>query len=274
MLSRRNFLGQLSAAATTYAWTNKVHSEVPTPLSTDPQNPAPEGVGNSLWKSYGRIVLQHLQDSTIVQDGFIIGQQQYADCAFSFECRAPHGESDVQIWGGIKCRDRDSRYVFALRGGNNDHLYLARYGADGAARFLGIAPLDFHPVPEKWYTLRAVTRGNRILIFLNQETIPRINVIDDEAPWSEGGVSLGGGWLPAEFRNVKASALSAAEASAVDILGSDVWAAPKPDKAKLRADRRKAYLPWRVNRKCSIPRLSPRLSGLFDVYRIVPTIAR
>jgi hypothetical protein len=243
MLSRRNFLGQLSAAATTYAWTTKVHAEVPSHPSADLQNAAPEGAGNSLWKSYGRIVLQHRQDSTIVQDGFIIEQKQYVDCEFSFECRTPKGVSDVQIWGGIKCRDRDSRYVFALRGGNNDHLYLARYGADGAARFLGIAPLDFHPVPEKWYTLRAVTRGSRILIFLNQESIPRINVIDDEAPWFEGGVSLGGGWLPAEFRSVNASALSAAEASAMDVLGNDVWAAPRPDKAKLRADRRKAYLP-------------------------------
>jgi beta-galactosidase len=68
-------------------------------------------------------------------------------------------------------------------------------------------------------------------------------VIDDEAPWAEGGVSLGGGWLPAEFRNVKASALSAGDASGIDALGNAVWSAPKPDKGKLRADRRNAYLP-------------------------------
>jgi hypothetical protein len=187
--------------------------------------------------------LQHLQDSLIIQDGFTIEQRQYGDCEFSFDGRAPHGVPEVQIWSGIKCRDRDSRYVFALRGGNNDDLYLARYGADGAARFLGIAPLHFHPIPGDWYTLRAVTRGNRILIFLNQERTPRINVVDDEAPWAEGGVSLGGGWLPAEFRGVKANTLSAEDASAVDALGDGVWKTPKADKNQLRAQQRGAYLP-------------------------------
>ena len=29
---------------------------------------------------------------------------------------------------------------------------------------------------------------------------------DDEAPWTEGSVSLGGGWLPVEFRSVTVSA--------------------------------------------------------------------
>jgi hypothetical protein len=242
MLSRRRFIGQVSAA-TAYAWTNKAHAEVPGSLpGTDP-NPTSPGAGAAPWKSYGRIALQDLQSSVIVQDGFTIEQRTYGDCDFSFEGRAPQGTPEVQIWSGIKCRDRDSRYVFALRGGNNDHLYLARYGADGAAKFLGIAPLDFHPIPGDWYTLRAVTRGNRFLFFVNGETTPRINVVDDETPWAEGGVSLGGGWLPAEFRNVKANALSAADASYIDALGDAVWQAPKPDKSQLRAKQRQAYLP-------------------------------
>ncbi len=243
MLSRRRFLGQVSAAATAYALTNTANAEMLGSLSATLPNPASPETGNALWKSFGRIVLQHLQDSTIIQDGFTIEQQQYGDCDFSFDGRAPQEVSEVQLWAGIKCRDRDSRYVFALRGGNNDDLYLARYGADGAAKFLGIAPLDFHPIPGDWYTLRAVTRGDRILIFVNQETTPRISVIDDEAPWAEGGVSLGGGWLPAEFRNVKANALSAADASAIDALVGSVWTAPKIDKRQLRATRRDAYLP-------------------------------
>ena len=90
------------------------------------------------WKSYGRIVLQHLQESVIIQDGFTIEQTMRGDCEFSFAARAPQETSQVQVWAGIKCRDRDSRYVFALRGGDNDDLYLAGYGADGAAKFLGI----------------------------------------------------------------------------------------------------------------------------------------
>jgi hypothetical protein len=212
------------------------------------------------WKSHGRIVLQHLQDSLIIQDGFTIEQRQYGDCEFSFDGRAPHGVPEVQIWSGIKCRDRDSRYIFALRGGNNDDLYLARYGSDGAARFLGIAPLHFHPVPGDWYTLRAVTRGNRILVFLNQERTPRINVVDDEAPWAEGGVSLGGGWLPAEFRNVKANALSGEDASAIDVLGDGVWKTPKADKNQLRSQQRRAYRPAELQ-PLDQPRVTCPLDG-------------
>jgi hypothetical protein len=242
MLSRRRFLGQVSAA-TAYAWTNKVQAEAPASLSPFLQSSTSAEPRAGTWKSYGRIVLQHLQDSTIVQDGFIIEQRMYGDCELSFEGRAPHGVSEVQIWGGIRCRDRDSRYVFAVRGGDNDHLYLARYGPDGAAKFLGIAPLPFHPVPGEWYTLRVVTRGSRILIFLNNDSTPYINVIDDEAPWSEGGVSIGGGWLPAEFRNVKSNGLSAEDASVVDALGNSVWTAPKLDKNQLRNRQRNAYLP-------------------------------
>ena len=173
----------------------------------------------------------------------MIAQKPWSDCEFSFAARAPQDTSQVQIWAGIKCRDRDSRYVFAVRGGNNDDLYLARYGADGTARFLGIAPLGFHPEPGDWYELRAVTRGSRLLIFLNQEMIPRINVVDDEAPWNEGGISLGGGWLPAEFRGITVDSLSPSRASAIDALGDAVWEAPKEDKQQLRLHQRAAYRP-------------------------------
>lgn len=242
MLSRRRFIGQVSAA-TACAWTNKAHTEVTGSLSSTHPNPTSAGTEAAPWNSYGRIVLQHLQNSVIVHDGFTIEQRTYTDCDFTFDARAPQGTPEVQIWSGIRCRDRDSRYVFALRGGNNDDVYVARYGPDGAAKFLGIAPLDFHPVPGDWYTLRAVTRGNRLMIFLNQETIPRVNVVDDEAAWAEGGASLGGGWLPMEFRGVKSNALSVGDASAIDRLGDAIWKAPKVDKSQLRERQRQAYLP-------------------------------
>jgi beta-galactosidase len=260
MLSRRTFLARISAATAACAWTSRAGADVPALLLGALQSHASPAAESSLWKSYGRIVLQHLQDSIIVQDGFTIEHRQYGDCDFSFDGRAPQGTPEVQIWSGIKCRDRDSRYVFALRGGNNDDLYLARYGADGAAKFLGIAPLDFHPVPGEWYTLRAVTRGKRILLFLNQETTPRINVVDNDAPWTEGGVSLGCGWLPSEFRNVKSKALAAGDSSAIDALGDAVWTAPTVDKEALRTHQRDAYLPAEVT-LLDQPRMAFPLDG-------------
>jgi beta-galactosidase len=259
MLSRRRFIGQFSAT-TAYALTNKAHAAIPASLADSTPSLAPASVDITQWKSCGRIVLQHFQHSVLIQDGFLIGQQTLGDCDFSFEARAPRDAPEVQIWGGINCRDRDSRYVFALRGGNNEHLYLARYGADGAAKFLGIAPVDFHPVPGEWYALRAVTRGKRLLIFVNQETTPRINVVDDEAPWTEGGVSLGGGWLPAEFRNVKANALSTSSAAEIDALGDAVWQPASVDKAELRVRQRNAYRPVEL-RSLDEPRVSFSLDG-------------
>jgi hypothetical protein len=82
MLSRRKFLGQISVASA-YAWTNNVHGQMPVSLSSVLRSPASPDAQTALWKSYGRIVLQHLQDSTIIQDGFTIGQRMYVDCDFS-----------------------------------------------------------------------------------------------------------------------------------------------------------------------------------------------
>jgi beta-galactosidase len=242
VLTRRSFLGQISAASAC-AWSNGVHAAELGSFGGIFQDQTLPGSLSDQWKSFGRITLQRLQNSVVIQDGFAIEQKPRTDCEFSFFARAPHEEPEVQIWAGIKCRDRDSRYVFALRGGDNDHLYLARYGPDGGARFLGIAPLEFHPEPGTWYQLRAVTRGNRLLIFLNQEAIPRINVVDDDVTWNEGGISLGGGWLPAEFRDVTVNSLSSQCTSAIDGLGDTTWQRPRADKQHLRAQQRDAYRP-------------------------------
>jgi hypothetical protein len=184
----------------------------------------------------------------ILQDGFAVASERWKDGEFHFEARAPKGAEQVQIWAGIRCFGRNRRYVFALRGGNNDDLYLARYAPDGGIKFLGIAPLDFHPEPGKWYTLRAVARKNRFQIYLNDEALPRINVVDDSALWSEGSISLGGGWLPAEYRDVQARALTQTDITAIDALKDRVWSQPATglDWERRRPPQRAAYHPVKV----------------------------
>lgn len=206
---------------------------------------AGDATSNS-WTSYGRIILHRLPSSVIVQDGFAVEQKAWSDCSYSFEARAPKDAEQVQIWAGIRCRDRDCRYVFALRGGDNDDLYIARYGPDGDARFLGIAPLNFHPEPGTWYRIRAISRGNRLLIYLNSEELPRVNVVDSDAPWSEGGVSIGNGWLPTEYRSIRVEELTAKDRRALDALSDAVWQATKPDQESRRAQQRAAYRPIRI----------------------------
>jgi hypothetical protein len=258
MLSRRRFLGQWSAAALLTA-SRRLFSRTSLGLIDSKSNLSPSEFVKRQWQPYGRIALKVLGDSVTINDGYLAHQDRQKDCEFSFQARMPAGSDEVQIWAGIRCRDRDSRYVFALRGGNNDHLYLARYAPDGGAKFLGIAPLEFHPEPGTWYTLRAVTAGDRLQVYLNEEAVPRINIRDVDASWNEGSVALGGGWLPVEFRDIRIEALSASRSAAIARLGDTVWTPPASNKLKLRAEQRVAY------RAASLPALdSPRIEFSLD----------
>src|ERR1700677_667404 len=160
------------------------------------------------WNAIGRAGIQAGPDSAIIEGGYVVDARVFGDSEITFRARAPVGVAQVQIWGGFHYRDRDSRYVFALRGGNDNDLYLARYAPNGGIKFLGFAPLDFKPVPGAWYQLRIVTLGSRIQIYLGHETLPRLNVVDKNASWDQGGVCLGGGWLPAEFADLHVSPLT------------------------------------------------------------------
>lgn len=260
VISRRSFLGQLSAASAC-ALSNSMSAQPGRDVLAslfalaDTPHTNPES-----WSVFGRIVLHRLTDSVLIQDGFVVHQEAHENCSFRFSARAPEDASEVQIWAGIRCRDRESRYVFALRGGNNDDLYLARYAPDGAARFLGLVPLGFHPVPGAWYTLRAVACGGRMHIYLNNEPLPRISVHDKAPQWRSGGVSLGGGWLPAEFRGVTVEPITADDAAGIESSGDRVWQPAPVDKARLRTDQRGAFRPIAVH-SLDAPRAEFSLDG-------------
>lgn len=242
--SRRMFLGQASAVslcalsetATGVSPAKRfAHEEIPRSI-------LPSGFSGR-WRALGRLIIQRLGDSVVLQDGFAVADDSWQDGEFRFRARAPQEIEQVQIWAGIRCLDRGRRYVFALRGGNNNDLYLARYAPDGGIKFLGIAPLEFHPEPGAWYTLRAVARKNRLQLYLNDETLPRINVVDEDALWSEGSVSLGGGWLPVEFSNAQTRTLTQADIATVDAIGDRVFHSEPAsiDNERRRTQQRDAY---------------------------------
>jgi beta-galactosidase len=195
------------------------------------------------WSAIGRIKIQTAENSAVISSGFAMEKQLWDDAEISFRAKTPSNVDQVQIWGGFRCRDRDSRYVFALRGGNDNDLYLARYAPDGGAKFLGFASLDFKPVPGTWYGFRVVTLGNRFQIYLDDEKLPRINVVDDNASWTNGSIALGGGWLPAEFADLQVKPLTSEEKTTFIALGSKQWMAPASDKEGERKTQREAYSP-------------------------------
>ncbi len=198
------------------------------------------------WQIFGRgQIVPHAASVTIANEWAAELTPRDA-CQISFRGRMPQDTAQVQIWGAIRVKDRNSRYVFALRGGVEPEISLARYAPDNHARFLGFAPLNFVPQPGEWYTIRAEVSKNRFQIYLNDEKLPRLNVEDGDAEWTQGGIGIGGGWLPTEFSNLKVSTLEGADLAAFNQVGDAQWAPPSPDKKALRAAQRAAYQPAKI----------------------------
>ena len=217
-------------------------------------------VSPSEWNLVDRIHIQNGTDSATIEGGYAVNKRKWTDAEISFAARAPDGAGQVQIWAGFNFRDRDSRYVFALRGGNDNDIYLARYAPDGGIRFLGFAPLDFKPVPGSWYHLRVVTIGSRFQIYLNDEKLPRLNVEDPQPLWTGGSVFLGGGWLPTEFSDLEVNELTENERDAYRAIGKQQWVPRPVDKEALREKERDEYKPQAIDAP-NAPRASVSLDG-------------
>ena len=198
------------------------------------------------WEAVGRGKIAVTGSTATIEDGFLMSRDAGRDYEVSFSARAPEGTAEVQIWGGIRCPDRDNRYAFGLRGGKYDEMYLARYAPEGNAEFLGFAPLEFKPKAGVWYRVRAAVAGNRIQLYLGDEKLPRLNAVDKHPLWQRGGVVLGGGWLPAEFANLKVEPLTGEKLAAFNAVGDAVWEARQPDKESVRVEARGAYTPIEV----------------------------
>ncbi len=198
------------------------------------------------WTTIERAQIETNTQSVIILSGYAVNNKIWDDSQITFSGRATSNADQVQIWAGFCYRDRDSRYVLALRGGNDNDIYLARYAPNGGAEFLGIAPLDFKPQPGIWYYLRVVILGNRFQIFLNDEKLPRLNVVDNHALWNGGSVFLGGGWLPTEFSDLQVKSLSDEEKKTFAAIGNTSWNSPPVDKVALRKKQRSEYIPVKI----------------------------
>jgi len=201
------------------------------------------------WQPCDRVEMKATGDSVIISSGYLVQDGELGDVDVTFRMRAPKETPQVQAWAGFRVADQDHRYVVGLRGGNNNHVYLARYAPYTDAVFLGIAPLDFNPKPGEWYTLRVVAIGKRIQVYLNEETVPRINVEDVDAKWSSGGIAIGGGYLPTEYARPVAGPVSDDVRRLFAAAGKTILEPPAIDKSAKRETERAAY------RDLEIPKL-------------------
>ena len=199
------------------------------------------------WQSFGRAEITAAENSITVANGWVADVRPMSDCELSFRARMPRSADPLQIWGAIRVKDRENRYAFGLRGGAEPQISLARYASEGNSKFLGFAPLEFKPAPGEWVSVRVAVAGRRFQVFVNNEDLPRINVEDAKGPlWKDGGVGLGGGWLPAEFSDVKVTPLTGARLAAFNTVGDKLMEAPSVDKEARREKQRAAYRPVTV----------------------------
>jgi hypothetical protein len=177
----------------------------------------------------------------------VFGDTNLKDYRATFKARVPAGAEQVQIWAGFRAYNRFDRYVVGLKGGLQDDLYLSRMGYMGTDELLSLAQLDFHPETGKWYEFKIEVCGDRIRVFLNNETLPRIDVVDKNANLSpSGGITLGGGWIETEFDDLKIESLSA---TALDGVPATVYSfgLTNQQKATKRQAERATYKPVAVS---------------------------
>ncbi len=143
------------------------------------------------------------------KDAYVnFGKVEWKNYVIKFKARAPQSADQVQIWAGFRAFNRSDRYVVGLRGGLQNSLYLSRMGYMGTDQFIGLRPLYFEPKPGTWYYIKIEVCGNRIRVFLNNEIIPRMDVVDKNANLAPAGeVSLGGSWIETEFDDLSITSL-------------------------------------------------------------------
>lgn len=190
----------------------------------------------------GRGTYQSSSGSVSTKDAYLcFGQDNWSDYEVQFQGRVPDSASQVQLCAGFRMANRDDRYILMLKGGNEKFLYLSRLGFMGTDDFLALRPLDFQPEPGRWYDFKIQVAGPRIRVFINKEKLPRIDIEDRFSKLAPAGkVTLGGSWIPNEFKDLIIRTISPAEIVNQPIAEYHIAG---PDKAELRKRQRALYRP-------------------------------
>lgn len=190
----------------------------------------------------------------------VFGAPEWTNYTFSFKARAPKEAEQVQIWAGFRGYNRFDRYVVGIKGGLQDDLYLMRTGYMGTDEFMGVRPLGFHPVPGEWYQVKVEVCGHRIRVFLGDDTLPRIDLVDPNGgAVPSGPISLGGGWIETEFDDAAVVPLSDNALANVPVVEYEKRLTPQ-EKETLRREERAHYKPVELT-ACAGSRTELSLDG-------------
>lgn len=174
------------------------------------------------------------------------GKPEWSDYEINFKARSPKTAEHVQIWAGFRATSRNDRYVIGFQGGLLNELYLGRMGYMGTDDLLGLANLGFHPETGIWYDFKIVVCKNRIQVYINNESIPRIDVLDTNSKLAPTGeVILGGGWLEAEYDNLSVKSIASNYLANVKVQVYENKATIKEKEEKREAERT-SYKPLEI----------------------------
>jgi beta-galactosidase len=208
---------------------------------------------------FGRGTAKVEQGVLKTKDAYMgFGDPESSDYEVSFKARTPKTENQVQIWAGFRASSRNDRYIIGLRGGIQNDLYLARLGYMGTDDHLALRHLDFNLVPGQWYSFKIQVVGNRIKVFLDNKSLPLIDVKDPYTEFSpKGKVILGGSWIANEFDELLIKPLPA---DAFKDNKVQEYVVPAVNKVQKRVRERSAYQPKTV-KTLSKGRTSLSLTG-------------
>lgn len=200
---------------------------------------------NAIYEKTGRGIATIANSVLTTKDAYrAFGENTWADYEVRFKARVPDTAKQVQICAGFRAANRDDRYILLLKGGMQKFLYLARLGYMGNDDYLALRELDFHPEPGQWYAFKIQVAGSRIRVFLNDESLPRIDITDRFSNYAAAGkITLGGSWIANEFEDLSITSIDKA---ALDGLPVQEYAPPAMDKDSLRRQQRAAYSDLRI----------------------------
>jgi beta-galactosidase len=200
------------------------------------------GDPSAKYDKIGRGLCEITNSVLTTKDAYLcFGENNWADYEVKFSARVPDTAKQVQICAGFHAANRDDRYILMLKGGIQKFLYLARLGYMGGDDYLALRELDFQPTPGKWYKFKIQLAGNRIRVFINDETLPRIDIVDKSANLAPAGkVTLGGSWIANEFDNLSITSINKNEILQLPV---QEYATPAVDKEALRKQQRATYKP-------------------------------
>lgn len=157
------------------------------------------------YKKIGAGTLKIENGLLLAKDAYaVFGEESWTNYQIQFKARAPFQTEQAQIWCSFRVKNRYDRYLLGMKGGNQNDLYLMRTGFLGADEILAIKSLDFQVKKDKWYQFTIEVCKNRIRVFIENEKIPRIDLIDSNANLlPSGAIGLGGGWIDTEYDDLK-----------------------------------------------------------------------